>query len=67
MRTGTYHVFEIVAWPAGVWCAIELGLRAFAGSSDGLGLTAATGAMAVLTIVVCRTRSAQLARAHVRD
>ncbi len=67
MRIGTYHLFEIVAWPAAVWCAIELGLRTTLGAADGAGMTLATGLCAALTIAACRMRTAQLARARVRD
>ena len=61
MKTQAYRLFEVVAWPAAVWCVVELGLRTATGQLDGMPMTAATGAMAALTIVACRWRSAQLA------
>jgi hypothetical protein len=64
MRPKAYHLFEIVAWPAAVWCAIEIGLRAATASYDGAAMTAATGALAAMTVVACRWRSAQLAPAR---
>ena len=67
MRIGAYHLFEIVAWPAAVWCAIELGLRTAVGSADGVWMTIATGLCAASTIGACRMRTAQLARASARD
>jgi hypothetical protein len=61
VRIGGYHLFEIVAWPAAVWCAIEIGLRGLTGSYDGASMTAITGACAILTVVGCRLRTSQLA------
>jgi hypothetical protein len=61
MRRSTYSLFEIVAWPAAVWCAIELALRAGTTTFDGAGMTAVTGALAAMTIVACRWRGRQLA------
>ena len=60
MRMQAYRLFEIVAWPAAAWCAIELVLRGATGSFEGMTWTALTGGMAALTIVACRIRSAQL-------
>jgi len=61
VRLGAYHLFEIVAWPAAVWCAIELALRGVSGAHAGIAMPAITGLCAALTIVACRLRSAQLA------
>lgn len=63
MRERTYFLFEIVAWPAAVWCAVEMALRAVTGATAGMGGTGLTGACAVLTIVAVRWRSRQLALA----
>ena len=62
MRLTAYSLFEIVAWPAAVWCVLELALRAGTRTYDGAAATAATGALAALTIVACRMRSHQLGR-----
>jgi hypothetical protein len=62
VRLTAYSLFEIVAWPAAVWCALELALRAGSHTHDGAGATAATGALAALTIVACRMRAHQLGR-----
>ncbi|MGE0600739.1 MAG: hypothetical protein AB7J35_04760 [Dehalococcoidia bacterium] len=59
MRIGAYNLFEIVAWPAAVWCTLELVLRTAVGSFDGFGAAATTGTLAVLTIVACRIRTGQ--------
>lgn len=61
MRRHAYFVFELVAWPAAVWSAVELGLRAAAGTSGDAAATALTGACAAATIVLCRWRTALLA------
>lgn len=61
MRDHAYRVFEIVAWPAAVWCAFELVLRVSASDFEGISATAITGACAVLTIAGARIRSRQLA------
>ncbi len=61
MRSSAYHLFEIVAWPAAVWCALEVSLRTATGDFQGITATALTGACAALTIVACRLRPAQLA------
>ena len=62
MRFGAYRLFEIVAWPAAAWCAIELSLRAATGLRDGAAMTAATGVLAALTVAGCRWRARQLGR-----
>lgn len=66
MRQQTYHLFEIVAWPALVWCSFEIVLRTVIRASDGLSATALTGALAGLTVVACRLRSRQLEQLNVR-
>ncbi|MGE3074002.1 MAG: hypothetical protein AB7N24_12155 [Dehalococcoidia bacterium] len=60
MRPGTYHLFEIVAWPAAAWCGLELVLRTATGTFDGIAATATTGIFAGLTIVACRLRTTAL-------
>lgn len=67
MRVRAYSVFEIVAWPAAVWCGIEVALRTATGTFDGIAMTAALGSLAALTIVACRMRTAQLTPAPTRD
>jgi hypothetical protein len=64
MRTHAYFLFELVAWPAAVWCAVEVLLRAVTGATAGMGSTGLTGVCAVLTIVAVRWRSRQLALAE---
>lgn len=60
MRTEVYRVFEIVAWPALVWCALELGLRGAVRDFDGAAATTFLGVLASLTVLGCRLRTAQL-------
>lgn len=60
MRPQAYRLFEIVAWPAAVWCGVELLLRGATGDFSGAAATALTGAMAGLTIAACRWRTAQV-------
>ena len=60
MRRQAYLVFEIVAWPAAVWCALEAAARGATGTFDGLSETVLLGSMAATTIVACRWRSRQL-------
>ncbi len=60
MRIEAYRLFEIVAWPAAAWCAIELLLRGATGEAAGMSMTAITGACAALTIVACRARNRSL-------
>ncbi len=67
MRIQTYHLFEIVAWPALVWCGLEAILRTASGAPEGLPATTFTGAFAALTVVACRLRSRQLATADSRN
>jgi len=55
-------MFEIVAWPAAAWCAIELAMRAATGEFAGSGATLVSGVMAALMITGCRLRTAQLRR-----
>jgi len=62
MRANAYHLFEIVAWPAVVWCGIELLLRSATSNFDGAATTAATGALAGLTVASCRIRANSLLR-----
>ena len=63
MRDHAYGIFEIMAWPAAVWCASELVLRTLVREPAGLARTAVIGAMAATTIVCCRWRRGSLARA----
>ncbi len=63
MRIQAYRLFEIVAWPAAVWCAIELLLRGMTGETADMSMTAITGACAALTIVACRARNRSLEEA----
>ena len=65
MRTRAYFVFELVAWPAAVWCAVELALRVATGDLAGTGGAGLTGTFAALTIVSVRWRSRQLALAAI--
>jgi hypothetical protein len=65
MRLSAYHLFEIVAWPAAVWCTLEATLRFASGEVEGLATTAATAALAGLTVAACRIRSRQLVPAPV--
>ena len=60
MRIHAYRLFEIVAWPAAIWCAVELALRGTTGETAGMSMTAITGASAALTIVACRARNRSL-------
>ena len=46
MRDHAYGIFEIMAWPAAVWCASELVLRTLVREPAGLAQTAVIGAMA---------------------
>jgi len=66
MRHGAYFVFELLAWPALVWCGAELALRAAAGAGGGAGAAALTGACAAGTIVACRWRNRALEAEPVR-
>jgi len=61
MRIGAYQLFEIVSWPALVWCAIELSIRTVTFTPDGMAGTALLGSMAAACIVASRWRSRQLA------
>ncbi|MCE7927303.1 MAG: hypothetical protein HUU14_07695 [Dehalococcoidia bacterium] len=61
MRVGAYHLFELVAWPALAWCALELPLRAASGAAAGTMVTAVTLGCAVATVVACRWRKRALA------
>jgi hypothetical protein len=62
VRTRAYFLFELVAWPAAVWCAAELLLRAATGETGGSVGAALTGTCAVLTVFACRLRAMQLSR-----
>jgi len=62
VRVEAYRVFEIVAWPAAAWCAIELAMRAATAEFAGSGATLVSGVMAALMIAGCRLRTAQLRR-----
>ncbi|MCC6386951.1 MAG: hypothetical protein IT302_06180 [Dehalococcoidia bacterium] len=66
MRARGYWLFELVAWPAAAWCAIEVALRVGTGATDGIAATALLGLCAGGTIVAARTRQAALREARVR-
>lgn len=66
MRSRAYFLFELVAWPAAVWCAGELLVRAATGATNGIGSASLTGGCAGLTVVACRARARQLSRLAVR-
>lgn len=66
MRQRSYWLFELVAWPAAVWCAAESVIRLGTGATDGLAATALLGACAAGTIVASRTRQAMIAPQPVR-
>ena len=61
MRTRAYRLFEIVAWPALVWCALEVALRVATGQLAGIAPTMLTGICAGLTVVAARARSRDIA------
>lgn len=61
MRTHAYRLFEIVAWPALVWCALEVALRVATGQLEGIAPTMLTGISAGLTVVAARARSTDIA------
>jgi hypothetical protein len=65
LRPRAYFLFELVAWPALVWCGAELVLRLAAGATGGMGSTGLTATCAALTIGAARWRSRQLALAEV--
>lgn len=67
MRAGAYGLFEIVAWPAAVWCAVEVSLRTAVGAFDGFVMTAAVGSLAASTILACRLRARQLAALSIQE
>lgn len=67
MRARAYFLFELVAWPAAVWCGAELVLRAATGETGGIGGAGLTGMCAALTIVAARWRSRELALAGVDE
>lgn len=67
MRNRSYALFEILAWPALAWCAIEVGVRLAAGASSGLAMTVATGAAAGATVIASRWRRRGLVAAPIRD
>ncbi len=66
MRDAGYRLFEIVAWPAACWGAVELALRAGTGHGNGAGATVIITLMATLTIVVARQRRHAIATAVTR-
>ena len=67
MRARAYFLFELVAWPAAVWCGAELVLRAATGETGGIRGAGLTGMCAALTIVAARWRSRQLGLARVNN
>lgn len=66
MRQRSYWLFELVAWPAAVWCAAEAAIRIGTGATEGLAATVMLGACAAGTIVTARTRQAMIAPRPVR-
>ena len=58
IRRGAYSVFEIVAWPAIVWSAFELAVRATLMGYQGLGEPSLILACAILTVIACRRMTA---------
>lgn len=60
MRERGYWLFELVAWPAAAWCAIEAAIRMGARATDGLTATVLIGLCAAGTIVAARMRQAAL-------
>lgn len=63
MRLQAYQLFEIVAWPALVWCALESTLRIAVGDNSGLGSALFIAACAAATIAAARSRGRSLAAA----
>ena len=61
MRIHAYRLFEIVAWPAVVWCTIEVALRLATGELSGIPVTLLTGMCAALTVVAARARTKHIA------
>jgi len=59
-RSQFYWLTALVAWPAVVWCAFELLLRAATGYGEGALNTAAIGTCAVATIIATNWRRATL-------
>ena len=62
MRREAYRLFEIVSWPAAVWCGAECGLRMALGTPASAAAPALLGVMALGTIWACRARTRQLAQ-----
>lgn len=60
MRTHTYELFELVAWPAVAWGGIELALRFATGYSTGLLDSLLITSAGVATVTACRMRRAAL-------
>ncbi len=61
MRVRGYRLFELLAWPAVVWCALEVGIRTGTGTWEGLPATLLLGACAAGTITAGRMRQAAIA------
>jgi hypothetical protein len=64
VRVGAYRLFEIVAWPAAAWGAVEVALRAAMGE-PGIGGALLTCVCAAGMIAASRARTRQLAVARV--
>ena len=60
MRLASYRLFEIVSWPAVVWCGAEIVMRCVTGDVPGAAQPGVLFAMAACTVVSCRTRAGQL-------
>ncbi len=57
-RRESYGVFEIVAWPALVWCAIESTIRVVAFRGDGVAVPGFMAFCAAAMIAAARARRA---------
>ncbi|MGH2632674.1 MAG: hypothetical protein ACRDG3_04620 [Tepidiformaceae bacterium] len=66
MRSQVYWLTALVAWPAAVWCTVELLLRAATGYGEGTLNTVTIGLCAVATLVATNWRRGALAGAATR-
>jgi hypothetical protein len=60
MKHTAYGLFELVAWPAVAWGAIEIALRFGAGYGAGLPNSLLITSAGVATVTACRLRRAAL-------
>lgn len=67
MRDRLYWLAALLAWPAAVWCAAELGLRGMSGYSEGWLDVSVTFASATGTIVAVHLRRQALAQLPIRS